>query len=162
MRSCKARGGRDRAGRRPVCLRDGRPGTDERTAHILGDIRHTLSQSGPLAGQKVVVTAGGTQEPLDPVRYLTNRSSGKQGYALAQAALDMGASVTLVSAPTGCRTPHWRRDHPGGTAAEMLAAVLAQTEDADILLMAAAVADFKPPPSRTRRSKKTTKPPPWR
>ncbi len=91
-----------------------------------------------------MVTAGGTQEPLDPVRYLTNRSSGKQGYALAQAALDMGAAVTLISAPTSLTPPAGAELVPVRTAAEMLDAVLEHTADADILLMAAAVADFTP------------------
>ena len=111
---------------------------------ILDEIRRVLGTDGLLAGKKVVVTAGGTQEPLDPVRYLTNRSSGKQGYALAQAAVDMGASVTLISAPTSL-TPLAGADLVSvRTAAEMLDATLEHTADADILLMAAAVADFTP------------------
>src|SRR5512142_343874 len=72
---------------------------------LIGHMRLLLGRNGRLAGRKVVISAGGTQEPLDPVRVLTNKSSGKQGYALAQAALDAGAEVTLVSAPTALIPP---------------------------------------------------------
>ncbi len=75
------------------------------TPTLIGHIRRALGRGGELAGRKIIVTAGGTREPLDPVRYLTNRSSGKQGYALAQAALDAGADVTLISAAHGLRVP---------------------------------------------------------
>jgi phosphopantothenoylcysteine decarboxylase / phosphopantothenate---cysteine ligase len=114
------------------------------TQEIMGQIRHVLGEKGPLRGRKVVVTAGGTQEPLDPVRAITNRSSGKQGFSLAQAALDLGADVTLIAGITPLSTPTgaWRVDVQ--TAQEMLAAVLEQVKDADVLLMAAAVADFRP------------------
>ncbi len=90
------------------------------------------------------MTAGGTQEPLDPVRVLANRSSGKQGFALAQAALDLGAAVTLVSGPVELAAPIGARRVDVRTAEEMLAAVLAETQKADVLIMAAAVADFRP------------------
>ncbi len=72
---------------------------------LLGHIRYLLTRLGPLQGRQVVVTAGGTQEAIDPVRVLTNRSSGKQGYALAQAALDAGAQVTLISTPVSLSAP---------------------------------------------------------
>jgi phosphopantothenoylcysteine decarboxylase / phosphopantothenate---cysteine ligase len=113
------------------------------TPELLGHIRLVLGQMGLLAAKKVVVTAGGTQEPLDPVRVLTNRSSGKQGYALAQAALDAGAQVCLISTvnpppPVGARVVEVH------TAQEMLEAVLAESAAADALIMAAAVADFRP------------------
>ena len=111
---------------------------------ILGHIRHVLAQGGPLSGRKVVVTAGATQEPLDPVRYLTNRSTGKQGYALAQAALDLGAKVTLISGPASLDAPTGAEVVPVRTVDEMLNAVLEHTAKADLLLMAAAVADFRP------------------
>lgn len=111
---------------------------------ILGQIRYTLSRGGPLKGRKLVVTAGGTQEPLDPVRYLTNRSSGKQGLALAQAALDAGADVTFIAAPVALPIPVGADHVPVRTAAEMAQAVLTASQDADALLMAAAVADFRP------------------
>ena len=113
-------------------------------AELLGHIRLVLGRNGRLAGKKIVVTAGGTQEPLDPVRVLTNKSSGKQGYALAQAALDAGGTVILVSAPTALTPPVGARLIPVTTAQEMLEAVLAESAGADALVMAAAVADFRP------------------
>jgi phosphopantothenoylcysteine decarboxylase/phosphopantothenate--cysteine ligase len=113
-------------------------------AELLGHIRLALGKNGKLAGKKVVVTAGGTQEPLDPVRVLANRSSGKQGYALAQAAIDAGAQVKLISAPTGLIPPVGARLVEVRTAQEMLEAVLAESASADALLMAAAPADFRP------------------
>lgn len=111
---------------------------------ILGHIRLVLGVNGPLRGRSVVVTAGGTQEALDPVRVLANRSSGKQGYALAQAALDRGAAVTLISAPTALPAPIGARLIQVQTAAEMQRATLEQAGTADALIMAAAVADFRP------------------
>ena len=113
-------------------------------AELIGHIRLVLGIGGKLAGRKIVVSAGGTQEPLDPVRVLTNRSSGKQGYAIAQAAIEAGASVVLVTTPTsltppaGCKVVHVR------TAEEMQKAVLSEAAKADVLVMAAAVADFRP------------------
>ena len=120
---------------------------------LVGAIRHLLARNGPLAGRKVLVTAGGTREPLDPVRFIGNRSSGKQGYALAQAALDLGADVTLISsvqlpAPAGATVL------PVNTAQEMHDAVLAESLDADALLMAAAVADFRPAEVSDQKIKK--------
>src|SRR5512138_81791 len=111
---------------------------------IMGHIRVLLGQDGPLAGKKIVVTAGGTQEPLDPVRVLTNRSSGKQGYALAQAALDLGAQVTLITTPTALTPPAGARLVAVETAKQMLEAVLQEAAASDALVMAAAVADFRP------------------
>ena len=113
------------------------------TAELLGHIRLVLGHRGLLTAKKVVVTSGGTHEPLDPVRVLTNRSSGKQGYALAQAALDAGANVCLIStvnlpSPVGARVVEVQ------TAQEMLEAVLEEAATADALIMAAAVADFRP------------------
>lgn len=113
-------------------------------AELIGHIRLVLGRRGPLAGRKVVISAGGTQEPLDPVRVLTNKSSGKQGYALAQAAIDAGADVALISAPTGLTPPVGARLVPVQTAQEMLEAVLTESAGADVLIMAAAVADFRP------------------
>ncbi|HJS17904.1 MAG TPA: bifunctional phosphopantothenoylcysteine decarboxylase/phosphopantothenate--cysteine ligase CoaBC [Anaerolineales bacterium] len=111
---------------------------------ILGYARLALGQDGLLADKKVVVTAGGTQEPLDPVRVLTNRSSGKQGYALAQAALDAGAQVTLISTPTALTPPIGAHILNVETAKQMLDCVLSESADSDALIMAAAVADFRP------------------
>jgi len=120
------------------------PGRMVEPAELVGHIRLALGRNGPLAGRKVVVTAGGTQEPLDPVRALTNHSSGKQGYALAQAALDRGAQVTLISAPTALAAPIGAQVISVGTATEMGEALLPAAAQADVLLMAAAVADFRP------------------
>ena len=111
---------------------------------LLGHIRLALAQGGPLSGRTILVTAGGTQEPIDPVRTITNRSSGKQGFALVQAALDLGAEVLLVSAPVHLPTPVGARRIEVRTAQEMLEAVLAELPRVDALIMAAAVADFRP------------------
>jgi phosphopantothenoylcysteine decarboxylase/phosphopantothenate--cysteine ligase len=100
-----------------------------------------------------VVSAGGTQEPIDPVRVLTNRSSGKQGYALAQAALDAGADVALISAPGALAAPVGARLVSVHTAEEMLDAVLQASAGADALIMAAAVADFRPKKSASDKIK---------
>jgi len=123
-------------------------------AAILGQLRYLLTRGGALAGRRVVVSAGGTQEPVDPVRVLTNRSSGKQGYALAQAALDAGAEVTLISAPTALAAPVGARLIPVQTAAEMEEAVLSTCIECDALLMAAAVADFRPARAAQQKIKK--------
>ena len=114
------------------------------TSEIMGHIRVLLGKNGLLAGKKIIVTAGGTQEPLDPVRVLTNRSSGRQGYALAQTALDMGAQVTLITTPTSLIPPIGARVIHVETAKQMLEAVLKESTESDALIMAAAVADFRP------------------
>lgn len=111
---------------------------------LIGHIRLALGQNGRLAGKQIVISAGGTQEAIDPVRMLTNRSSGKQGYALAQAAVDAGAHVTLISAPTALTAPLGARLVAVQSAREMQAAVVAACAHADALIMAAAVADFRP------------------
>ena len=110
---------------------------------IVAGIRLALARGGKLAGKRIVVTAGGTQEPIDPVRYLTNRSSGKQGYALAQAALDAGAQVTLVTHPTALTPPIGADVVDVRTTQDMLDGVLSACAHADGLVMAAAVADFR-------------------
>lgn len=121
---------------------------------LLGQIRQLLGRNGPLAGRKVVVTAGGTQEPIDPVRVITNHSSGKQGYAIAQMAIDMGASVTLITAPVCLDTPIGVKRIDVETAAQMEEAVLAEVVEAEFLIMAAAVADFTPAePTRVKIKK---------
>ncbi|MFJ4900045.1 MULTISPECIES: bifunctional phosphopantothenoylcysteine decarboxylase/phosphopantothenate--cysteine ligase CoaBC [unclassified Streptomyces] len=97
-----------------------------------------------LAGRHVVISAGGTREPLDPVRYLGNRSSGKQGYALARTAVARGARVTLVEANTGLPDPSGADIVRVGTATQLREAVLKAAADADVVVMAAAVADFRP------------------
>jgi phosphopantothenoylcysteine decarboxylase/phosphopantothenate--cysteine ligase len=109
-------------------------------AEILGHVRMVLGRRGKLAGKKVVITAGGTQEAIDPVRIITNHSSGKQGYALAQAALDAGAEVCLITTPTGLTPPVGARVVHVKSVNDMLEALL--HEEADVLVMAAAAADF--------------------
>jgi phosphopantothenoylcysteine decarboxylase / phosphopantothenate---cysteine ligase len=121
---------------------------------LLGEIRLALACGGPLHARKIVVTAGGTQEPLDPARVLTNLSSGKQGYALAQAALDAGADVTLISAPAALPWPRGARRVDVCSAEEMAAAVTAESAMADALIMAAAVGDFRPEKVENRKIKK--------
>jgi len=121
-------------------------------AEIIGHIRVVLGKKGKLAGKRIVVSAGGTQEALDPVRVITNHSSGKQGYALAQAALDSGADVCLITAPTALTPPVGARVVKVNSAQEMLDAVLA--ESADALIMAAAVADFTPKTTARDKIKK--------
>ena len=114
---------------------------------IIGHCRYVLGRSGPLRGRRVIVSAGPTREPLDPVRFLSNYSSGKQGFALAQAALDRGAEVTLISGPVSLPTPVGAHRINVEDAEAMLDAVLAQAAGpnrADALLMSAAVADFHP------------------
>lgn len=123
-------------------------------SELLGAIRLALGRGGPLSGRRVVISAGGTQEPIDPVRYVGNRSSGKMGYALAQAALDRGAEVMLVTAPTALSTPVGARRVDVGTAEEMRRAVLDLLPACDILVMAAAVADFRPAGAAFQKIKK--------
>lgn len=123
-------------------------------SEILGHIRLVLAQGGPLDGRKIVITAGGTQEPIDPVRAITNRSSGKQGFALAQAALDLGAQVTLISGPVYLPTPVGAHRIDVCTAQEMLEAVLAEIPRSAALVMAAAVADFRPAAPASQKIKK--------
>ncbi len=124
------------------------------TNELIGHIRLLLGRDGWLAKRKVIVTAGGTQEPLDPVRVLTNKSSGKQGYALAQAALDAGAQVTLITTPTSLTPPVGADVVNVQTAKQMLDAVLNESANADVLIMAAAVADFRPKHSAKDKIKK--------
>jgi len=111
---------------------------------IIGSIRRVLGRGGDLAGKHIVVTAGGTQEPIDPVRYISNRSSGKMGYALAEAARDRGAKVTLITAPVSLTEPVGVAVIKVGTAREMHQAAENIASQADALVMAAAVADYCP------------------
>ncbi|MBI4333359.1 MAG: bifunctional phosphopantothenoylcysteine decarboxylase/phosphopantothenate--cysteine ligase CoaBC [Chloroflexi bacterium] len=118
------------------------PGRFAENTDIIGAIHQILGRKGNLAGKRIVVTAGGTQEPIDPVRYITNRSSGKMGFAIAAAARDRGAEVTLVTAPVSLAAPYGVKIVRVNTAAEMFEAVAAATASADGLIMAAAVADY--------------------
>ncbi len=124
------------------------------TNAVLGAIRQVLGRNGPLAGQRVLVTAGGTEEPLDPVRYISNRSSGKMGYALAEASRDAGALVTLVSAPTSLPAPFGVDIVHVRTASEMAQAVLGALQRTDVLIMSAAVADYRPAETAPQKIKK--------
>jgi phosphopantothenoylcysteine decarboxylase/phosphopantothenate--cysteine ligase len=114
------------------------------TEKIIAAITRALSKSEDLKGKRIVVTAGGTQEPIDPVRHIGNPSSGKMGYAIAQAARDRGAKVTLVTAPTSLPDPAEVAVVRIKTAAEMKAAVAKAVAKADALIMAAAVGDYQP------------------
>lgn len=122
---------------------------------LLGHARLALSRGGPMAGRSVVVTAGPTREPIDPVRFLTNRSTGKQGIAVAQAALDAGASVTLIVGPICEEIPFGADVVRVETVEEMAQAVLTNVEAADALFMVAAVADFRPVVVAERKIKKS-------
>ena len=122
---------------------------------LIGHVRRILGKTGKLAGWRVLVTAGGTMEPIDPVRTITNRSSGKQGYALAQAALDLGAEVNLVTGPTSLPTPIGAERINIETAHEMLERIVENLPKTDILIMAAAVADFRPANTSEQKIKKS-------
>lgn len=113
-----------------------------------------LGRQGDMAGKSVVVSAGGTQEPIDPVRVITNRSSGKMGYAVAQAARDRGARVTLVTAPTSLPDPASMEVRHVTTVAEMREAVLSACAGADALIMAAAVSDYRTAEVASQKIKK--------
>ena len=120
---------------------------------IVAEAARVLGHGGDLAGISVLVTAGGTREPIDPVRVITNRSSGRQGYAIATAARNRGAKVTLVSSaelpsPDGVEVVFVE------TAAELARAVFARSDGADVVVMAAAVADFRPKVAATEKLKK--------
>lgn len=121
---------------------------------ILGHVRRVLGREGVLAGRRVVVTAGPTREPLDPVRFLSNPSSGRQGFALAQAALDRGAEVMLITGPTYLPTPVGAERVEITTVQEMHDAVLSAAGPADVLLMAAAPADYRPAAAAPQKIKK--------
>jgi phosphopantothenoylcysteine decarboxylase/phosphopantothenate--cysteine ligase len=110
--------------------------------------------AGPLLGQKVVVTAGPTREPIDPVRYITNRSSGKMGFAVAAAARAAGADVILISGPVHQPTPAGVRRVDVETAEDMLQATLDAVIDADVFIAAAAVADYRPREAAGHKIKK--------
>ncbi|RKO67299.1 bifunctional phosphopantothenoylcysteine decarboxylase/phosphopantothenate--cysteine ligase CoaBC [Desulfofundulus salinus] len=111
---------------------------------ILEHIKGLFSSPGDLGGLKVLVTAGGTREPLDPVRYISNRSSGKMGYALAAAAIQRGAAVTLVSAATSLDPPAGVELVSVETAQQMYQAVMERFSTQDVVIKAAAVADYRP------------------
>jgi phosphopantothenoylcysteine decarboxylase/phosphopantothenate--cysteine ligase len=137
-------------------LASGKMGLGRLTAldEIYGITLQVLGRKGDLAGKHIVVTAGGTQEPVDPVRCVTNRSSGKMGYAVAEAARNRGAEVALISAPTSLAAPPGIKIIHVKTAEEMLKAVQEAVKTADALIMAAAVADFRPVEASSQKIKR--------
>ncbi len=120
------------------------PGRLAANEAIVAATLEALGAAQDLAGETVLITAGPTREPVDPVRYLGNRSSGKMGYALAEAALSSGARVMLVSGPTNLQAPGAAEVIPVETAGQMREAVLARFLDASVVIKAAAVADYRP------------------
>ncbi len=135
-----------------VCgwIGEGRMPEPERIAHTI----YGMISQGDLEGVRVVVTAGRTEEPLDPVRFLTNRSSGKMGCAVARRAAERGAQVTLVAGPMSVQPPRGVTHVPVRTALEMHDAVLALFPDNDVVIKAAAVADFRPVGMKEQKIKK--------
>ena len=142
----------------PACgrLASGRIGEGRlaETEKIIAGIKQILNKGNDLAGKHIVVTAGGTQEPIDPVRHIGNRASGKMGYALAEAARDRGATVSLITAPTLLPEPAGIAITPVRTTAEMKKAVARSVAQADALIMAAAVSDYQPRKAAKAKIKK--------
>jgi phosphopantothenoylcysteine decarboxylase/phosphopantothenate--cysteine ligase len=128
---------------------------------IIGTIKMVLGRKGDLAGKRVVVSAGGTREAIDPVRYIGNRSSGKMGYAMAEAARDRGAEVILISGPTALARPVGIEVVNIESAVQMKAAVAKAMAKADVLIMTAAVADYQPRSVATQKIKKALTGPNW-
>ena len=124
-------------------------------AVIEDEIEQALIKEKPLAGLKVLVTAGPTQEALDPVRYLTNHSSGKMGYAIAKAARNWGAKVALVHGPTALPALRGVEDQPVTSAQSMAEAVFSRASESDLIIKAAAVADYTPVETASEKIKKT-------
>ncbi len=126
---------------------------DEET--LLAYIRKELAYKKDLAGKKILVTAGPTREAIDPVRYITNYSTGKMGYALARAAMHRGAEVTLVTGPVSLKRPEFVKVVEITTAAELYQAVTAISDEQDVIIKAAAVADYRPAAVSREKVKKT-------
>jgi len=122
-----------------------------------GATRRSVAKSKDMSGLKVVVTAGPTQEPIDPVRYISNRSSGKMGYALAASAQRRGAEVTLISGPVALERPSRVELVPVVTALDMHEAVMSLAKTVDVLVMAAAVGDYRVAEPSERKIKRTSK-----
>lgn len=127
-------------------------------ADIVGALRWALGRRGDLAGFRIVVTAGPTRELIDPVRVVTNRSSGKMGFAVAEAARDRGAEVVLVTGPVGLRDPYGVEVRRVQTACEMYEAVRDAVKGAHALIAAAAVADYRPESVSAEKIKKADQP----
>ena len=124
------------------------------TETIINAVKQVLGKGRDLAGKRIVVTAGGTQEPIDPVRHIGNRSSGKMGYAIAEAARDRGATVSLIAAPASLPDPAGMEVTRVETAVQMKKAVDKTVARADVLIMAAAVADYQPKTTAKAKIKK--------
>jgi phosphopantothenoylcysteine decarboxylase/phosphopantothenate--cysteine ligase len=141
-------------------LASGRLGVGRLAAEeaILAAAAGRLARRGDLAGDTVLVTAGATREPIDPVRFVSNRSSGRMGYAVAEAARDRGAKVVLISGPVALPPPHGVERQVVETAAEMRAAVLRALPAATIVIMAAAVGDWRPAARAATKIKKSGTP----
>ncbi len=131
------------------------PGRMSEPETILEMAKIVMARGGKWAGKRVVVSAGGTREAIDPVRFISNRSSGKMGYAQAIAARDLGAEVTLVTAPTELPDPPGITTIHVESAEDMKEAVLSVAQDVDLLVMAAAVADYRPQTPANQKIKKT-------
>ena len=132
------------------------PGRLSEPVEIVGALRALLgATSGDFAGRHVVVSAGGTREAIDPVRYVGNHSTGMMGFAIAEAARDRGARVTLVTAPVALDTPVGVERVDVTSAEQMLAALAAATTESDAIIMSAAPADFRPAAAATQKIKKT-------
>ncbi|MCA9825931.1 MAG: bifunctional phosphopantothenoylcysteine decarboxylase/phosphopantothenate--cysteine ligase CoaBC [Dehalococcoidia bacterium] len=132
------------------------PGRLSEPIEIVGALRALLgATSGDFAGRHVVVSAGGTREAIDPVRYVGNHSTGMMGFAIAEAARDRGARVTLVTAPVALDTPVGVERVDVTSAEQMLAALAAATTESDAIIMSAAPADFRPAAAATQKIKKT-------
>ncbi len=125
------------------------------TEATMGAVRQALGARGDLAGRRIVVSAGGTHEPLDPVRFIGNRSSGKMGFAIAEAARDRGAQVTLVCGPVALATPYGVSRIDVRTTDDMASAIGHATHGCDALIMAAAPADFRPATVPDQKIKRT-------
>lgn len=138
----------------PLASGDVGPGRLASLERIEAAIAEALTGSQALAGRRVIVTAGPTVEPIDPVRFVSNRSSGKMGYAIATAAADAGAEVFLVSGPTALQAPAGTQLVPIETAEQLRDAVLGLLPNADAVIMAAAVADYRPIETREHKIKK--------
>jgi phosphopantothenoylcysteine decarboxylase/phosphopantothenate--cysteine ligase len=143
----------------PLAVGEGSgPGRMEEPATIIQHVGRALQRPGRFVGRRVVVTAGPTREAVDPVRFLSNRSSGRMGYALAAAAWRRGAEVELVAGPTSLEAPAGPAVKQVETAEEMRSAVSRLVTDADVLIMAAAVADFRPADPPDSKIKKASSP----
>ncbi|MDF9762459.1 MULTISPECIES: bifunctional phosphopantothenoylcysteine decarboxylase/phosphopantothenate--cysteine ligase CoaBC [Peribacillus] len=123
-------------------------------AHLIHYFGERKSQPQLLKGKKYLITAGPTREAIDPVRYVTNHSSGKMGYALAEQAIELGAEVTLITGPVNLTPPSKARVIPVESAADMYEAVFGQFDSSDVVIMTAAVADYKPKNYHAQKMKK--------